>query len=122
LTITTALKRHIRALANKSLTLARTMIPASSMLSLSPSRVLVSDQKIGTRHLGILGLTRMLRRAAVTVAQSRPSYSYHLRHPATAPGFYRLEFTCSQDSPRESLDVDSRLVRRTESTPAARAP
>lgn len=31
-------------------------------------------------------------------------------------------FTCSQDSPRECLDVDSRIVRRTESTPAARAP
>lgn len=30
-------------------------------------------------------------------------------------------FTCSQDSPRDSLDVDSRIVRRTESTPAARA-
>ena len=36
--------------------------------------------------------------------------------------FYCLGFTCSQDSPRDSLDVDSRIVRRTESTPAARAP
>lgn len=36
--------------------------------------------------------------------------------------FYCLEFTCSQDSPWEGLDVDSRTVRRTESTPAARAP
>jgi len=31
-------------------------------------------------------------------------------------------YTCSQGSPREGLDVDSRIVRRTEITPAARAP
>ncbi|AMS13159.1 hypothetical protein A3218_02080 [Pseudomonas chlororaphis] len=37
-------------------------------------------------------------------------------------GFLCLKFACSQDSPRENLDVDSRIVRRTETTPAARAP
>lgn len=39
----------------------------------------------------------------------------------TARAFLHLEFTCSQGNPREGLDVDSRTVRRTELTPAARA-
>lgn len=33
--------------------------------------------------------------------------------------FLRLKFTCSQGSPWGGLDVDGRIVRRTESTPAA---
>ena len=36
--------------------------------------------------------------------------------------FLCLKFNCCQGSPWEGLDVDSRIVRRTETTPAARAP
>jgi hypothetical protein len=84
-----ALKRHIRDQVSKTLTLARTMIPAWSKLTLSQSKVPTNDQRTGIRHPAILVQIKMPRRAEITAAQNRRIELFRVRDPAIAPGFYR---------------------------------
>ncbi len=69
MTTTTALKRHTPGQTRKHQNLAKVMIPVLSRLSLSQSRALTRDQKIGIHHLETPDLTRMPTRAAVTAVR-----------------------------------------------------
>ena len=83
-----ALKRHIRDQVSKTLTLARTMIPAWSKLTLSQSKVPTNDQRTGIRHPAILVQIKMPRPVAITAAQNRRMEFISCTRPGHRAGFF----------------------------------